>query len=117
MKAFFARPLSQVFLSCLSISVLWWLTGWWYFAAAAAAIFLFSALSSTFRDAFLHYFQLFMSWIGKVKSAILLGVIFYAVLVPIALISRVFSGKKEEANTNWQQRNHQVGPADFEKMW
>ncbi|MEO0471711.1 MAG: hypothetical protein AAF206_18940 [Bacteroidota bacterium] len=117
MKALFQHSIFQSFLVCLSISGLWWLSGYWHFAAAATLIFFFSLLSAAFRGGFLFWFNLAMRRIGRVKSALLLGIIYFAVLVPIALFMRIFSKKAEATNSNWQSRNHQVVPTDFEKMW
>lgn len=60
--------------------------------------------------------------LGWVNSRILLTLVFFVILTPIALISRLFSGdklqlKRKERATMWATRNHVFTPKDLENPW
>jgi len=62
--------------------------------------------------------------LGAVNSRILLGVIFYLFLTPIALLSRLVRGdflhlKKGTGagRSYWQPRDHAYTPEDIAKLW
>ena len=60
--------------------------------------------------------------LGFVMSRVLLAILFYAVLFPIALLSRIGAkdplqlGKKEEGSY-YAERNHPYEARDFENIW
>lgn len=64
--------------------------------------------------------------LAKVLSYIvpnlLLSVIFYFILFPLALLSKLFGNKdelhlKNKATHNWKERTSKIKKVDFEKMW
>ena len=60
--------------------------------------------------------------LGWVMSKVILGIIFYVVLVPIALLSRLFNKdllnlKKNEKDGYYTERNHEYTPEDLENPW
>ena len=61
--------------------------------------------------------------LGWINSRILLGAIFYLFLLPIALLSRLFSDdnlllkKGKEQNSTFFTRNHTYTKKDIENMW
>lgn len=59
--------------------------------------------------------------IGAVTSRILLTVIFFFVLAPIAFLSRIFSKSdlqlKRKSDSYFTERNHRYEPQDFENVW
>lgn len=60
--------------------------------------------------------------IGFVVSRILLTLIFFGILWPVAMLYRLFSKdplqlKKTSENSYYCERNHAYTPADFEKPW
>jgi hypothetical protein len=59
--------------------------------------------------------------LGKISNGVLLTIIFLFVLTPVGLIRRL-RGKRlarfdNGATSNFTQRNHAFGRADFEKVW
>jgi hypothetical protein len=53
---------------------------------------------------------------------IVLALVFYLILTPIALLSRLFNSKgqfqlKNNTSTLFKERNHTFGKKDFEKIW
>ena len=65
----------------------------------------------------------FSVFIGLINSRILLTGIYYLVLTPVALVSRLFSGdplalkKRTGPGGYWHERNKTYGPEDFKKSW
>lgn len=59
--------------------------------------------------------------IGAVVSRVLLTVIFFLVLVPIAFLARLFTKGdlqlKRKEDSYYSDRNHQYEPKDFENVW
>lgn len=60
--------------------------------------------------------------LGKISSTILLTVVFYLVLTPVALLRKFFrkenkSTLAEKNNSAFQERNHTFSPADLENPW
>lgn len=91
----------------------------WVYACVFISI---SGLFIPFLAAIIH-----QAWMGIANvlqlfmPKIILSVIFYLVLSPIAILSRLF-GKtelkiKEAANSTFEERNKDFGQVDFEKMW
>ncbi|MBN1823543.1 MAG: hypothetical protein JW803_04415 [Endomicrobiales bacterium] len=62
-------------------------------------------------------------FLGKVNAAIVLFLIFYLCLTPIAVLYRIFNRKaaehfvKKRIDTYFTGREHSYAPEDFEKMW
>ena len=60
--------------------------------------------------------------LGAINSRILLSVVFFLFLVPIAFIYRMFNKdglhlKRTEKNSYYHTRNHQYIPSDLENSW
>ena len=59
--------------------------------------------------------------LGYVNSRILLTIIFFLALVPIALLSRLFTKGdlqlKRKKDSYYSDRNHKYAPKDFENVW
>jgi len=60
---------------------------------------------------------------GFVSSKIILSIVFFLILCPVALLSRVFGKsdhlqlKKPEGSSYYYPREHKYGAADLENMW
>jgi hypothetical protein len=59
--------------------------------------------------------------LGYVNSRIILSLVFFLALVPIALLSRLFTKGdlqlKRKKGSYYSDRNHQYAPKDFENVW
>ncbi len=61
--------------------------------------------------------------LGKINGTILLSIIFYLLLTPIAFLSKIFAAKnnsfllEKNSTTSFNNRNHLHKKEDFEKMW
>ncbi|MFT5886373.1 MAG: hypothetical protein ACI9IP_002837 [Arcticibacterium sp.] len=59
---------------------------------------------------------------GRINGAILLSIIFFIILTPIALLMKIFKGTdelhlKKQTGTNYESRNHQYKGADLKNIW
>ncbi|NPU83480.1 MAG: hypothetical protein HPY65_03245 [Syntrophaceae bacterium] len=90
-----------------------------------AAVFL--AVANTFENrlttAIAKGWLAFAQWIGRINSRILLTLIFFLFLTPIAWLYRLFNRtlvdhfRADTRTSTFQERNHRWEPADFEKIW
>ncbi len=59
--------------------------------------------------------------LGKVIPRILLALIYFGILVPIALLYRLVHKKRHpksrESQSTFIEKKHTYGPEDFDKMW
>ncbi|KQS31339.1 SxtJ family membrane protein [Dyadobacter sp. Leaf189] len=60
--------------------------------------------------------------LGKINGAILLTVIFFIVLIPVALIARMnrkdaLTLKRRQSGSLFHERNHKYGAKDLENVW
>lgn len=60
--------------------------------------------------------------LGKINGTILLSIVFFVVLLPIALLARAFGKssftlKKPSGKSLYFERNHLYTSADFENIW
>ena len=95
--------------------------------AAEAAAFLLLIVALLMPKTASHitaFWMKFGTFLGRINSKILLTVIFYTVLTPLAFFYRLFSGKdnlrlkKDPATESfWHKRDWVYGKEDFEKSW
>ena len=65
----------------------------------------------------------FAAFLGAINTKILLSVMFYLILTPLAWMFRLFKGdilhigKNEKVATYWTEHEKEYAPSDLEKMW
>ncbi len=90
-----------------------------------AAVFL--AVANTFENPLTTWIAkgwlAFALRLGRINSRILLTLIFFLFLTPIAWLYRLFNRslvdhfRADSRTSTFQERNHRWEPADFEKIW
>lgn len=93
-------------------------------------VLVYLALALLFLGVFIKPAALWVAWgwlrlahvIGLVNAKIILTLIFYLVLTPIAVCYRLIRGdalriQRQPADSNWHPRNHTYEKADLEKAW
>ena len=91
-----------------------WVNVWIGFAVLVALVTLISPkLLSPFNRAWFALGQL----MGQVVSPIVLGAIFFLILTPVALITRLFGRdelrlKRKRVDSYWIERNQDINPAE-----
>ncbi|MEM7550916.1 MAG: SxtJ family membrane protein [Bacteroidota bacterium] len=92
-----------------------------YFFYAALLISLLSLISSNLANLINTGWLKLALALGWVNSRILLSIVFYIFLTPIALISRLFNRDilmlKKNQNSLYVKREHQYNKSDLENMW
>jgi hypothetical protein len=93
------------------------------FTVAAAALLAVGATSRTLASLISHAWLTFSRILGAMSNRVILAAVFYALLTPIALISRLFTGdslslkRKTISGSLYRERNHKYSRIDFTKMW
>lgn len=80
----------------------------------------FKTLSNKISDAWLKFAEI----VGGFNSRLILSLVFFLVLTPIALLYRFFKGdfmgltkRRENSETCWVARNHKFEARDLENPW
>jgi hypothetical protein len=92
--------------------------------------FFYLALFFLFLGIFVKKAAVWLAWgwlrfahlIGTVNTKIILTLIFYLILTPIAFLYRLFHGdflkiKQKGPESNWHHRDHTYNKSDLEKSW
>lgn len=81
-------------------------------------------VSSTVNKTFARLWMAFARWIGTINSKIILTIVFYLLLTPIALLYRTLSGspiqsvdEDDQRDTYFVERHKSFSPEDFENPW
>lgn len=91
--------------------------------AYLAAIILFVSLISFKIARYIDWaWMKFGAILGYINSRILLTLVFFLILTPIAFFYRIFASnksfsKQKDPNSQYHPRNHAFIADDFEKMW
>jgi len=92
-------------------------------AALAAGLLVVGLASRRLSSVIAAAWPRFAKLIGDFNSRVLLSIIFYVFLTPLAVLFRIFSknallmDKNENSESYYQNRNHDFAKRDFEKMW
>lgn len=89
---------------------------------ASGIIGLLGLLSSTFASLLSKVWLKFAEILGRINGSILLTVIFFLVLTPVALLMKIFSSGsalnlKKPSKTTFVDRNHQYKAEDLKNIW
>ena len=82
-----------------------------------------SLISSTFAGGITITWKKIADILGLVMPKVLLSIVFYLVLTPVALVSRLFTKdalslkRKNKEESYWIEHVHLFEPEDFEKTW
>ena len=119
----FGRFFSTVF---LLLTIYFYFAGYVTFLVVSIILFLLTAIITLTKPSLLSSFNRF--WmsigfiIGRVVSPIVLGIIFFLVFSPIAIIMRLFGRdelnlKSKNADTFWKNRTDKIKPESFKNQF
>lgn len=117
-----AEPIKTVLIIMVGMLVVYFITGRQW-AVTGAIIIGILGLSSGYISQKIHYLWMKLSWVlGLIIPNILLSVIFFLVLTPLALLSRIFGEKdplslKNTSQSLFKETNKKFEKPDFEKTW
>lgn len=86
----------------------------------AVTLFTLSLLSRKFAAAFEKAWFKLGHVLGAVNSRIILSIVYFGFLVPLAYLRRLGNAKRMQdrpLQTNFKSRNHTYTPEDFTKPW
>ncbi len=119
----FSKEIKSIWVIILGFTILFFLFRWKVFLWIAGILGIPGLISSTLRTYILKGWYKLANTLGAINSTILLCVIFYLILTPIALLSRIFSKdkmqlkKRPEKKSYFTIRNHLYTPEDFKNPW
>ena len=101
--------------------VLFWIYNKKIFLLVSLLLILLSLTSEAAVNKISSAWLKFSELLGKVMSRIILSVVYYVILVPIAFLFRL-TGKdqlqlKKSKNSYYLERNHQYTKSDVENIW
>ena len=122
MKAVKSNPVKTVLIISTGFAIVYLITNWQWSIVTAVIVGVLGILSVKLSK-LIDYFWMKLAWLlSLIIPNILLGLIFYLFLFPIAILSRVF-GKtdslqlKNKSNSLWVNRDDVIDKLSFEKTW
>ena len=109
-----------------ALAVMWFcfsLIGWrfhqWYLVAAAGLLLIAGLASAFVLEKVTGGWKWIGEQMGAVMSRVILSVVFFVFLSPIAFFYRIFAGKNQRDNndSNFVERNHTYTAKDLEKLF
>jgi hypothetical protein len=117
------KHLETILSIVLGLAVIYWVTKNRYLLPAIVIVAA-TGLFSHYLTEKIHWLWMKLSHVmGSIMSKVLLSVIFYVFLFPIALLSRLFSKKdqlqlkRSHSNSYYTIRDHQYSGEDLENPW
>ena len=124
MKLNHKKNLEAILAICVGLLVFFWIFGNHYFLIASTVIGVAGLLSSFLAEKIAWFWYKLAAVLGKINGFILLTILFYLILTPIALLSKLFKKdelqlkKKNNSNASYfVERNHSYSKKDLENPW
>lgn len=119
----FNKEIKSICVLMLGFTLLFFIFRWQGFLWIAGVLGIPGLVSSTLRTYILKGWYKLADILGFINTRIILSVIFYLILTPIALLSRIFSKdkmqlkKRAKKESYFTIRNHVYTPEDFKNPW
>ena len=114
------ETMSVLALACIAIGLIFRLNVFFYLATCLLLIgIFFKGLSVIISNGWLKFAQ----FLGFINARIILTLIFFLFLTPIAFLYRMLHGdfmnikRNSDQKTYFVERNHEYKPKDFENVW
>ena len=118
------KDIQSILVIVLGFLLLYFIFRWQGFLVISVVLGLPGLLSSYLRTYIVKGWEKLAKVLGFINSRIILSVIFFLILTPIALLSRLFSKdrmqlrrKRPEEDSYFKIREHEYGAEDFENPW
>ena len=112
-----AKVYETILVMAIGFFVIFLITKWNWLLLLNFFIVFFSLLYFPIAHFIAKYWMLFAEKLGAVNSKIILSIIFFLFLTPIAFFYRLFNKRQQFTNSAWQKRKNQFMESDFEKVW
>tara|TARA_Y100000385_G_C12991274_1_gene592916 strand:+ start:742 stop:1089 length:348 start_codon:yes stop_codon:yes gene_type:complete len=80
-------------------------------------VLVMSAMSETLAKWIAKSWMFLGEQMGKVSGFIVLSLVFFIFLTPLALLKKTFEGKEAAKNSNWKAQNQSFPKESFSKAW
>jgi len=117
-----SEPVKTVLVITVGMLVVHWLTGWAWAFHAALLVGTLGALSGRVAG-WIDFAWMKLTWVlSLIVPNIILSLVFFLVLTPVAWLSRLFGEKdplilKNPADSVFKSNKKSFDPASFEKPW
>lgn len=117
------KHLETILSIVLLLTIFYWITKGPYLLPVAAVLMIIGLLSRYLTEKIYWLFTTLTQFIGLVVSKIILTLIFFLLLFPLALLSRMFSKKdplhlkKNSSDSYYSVRNHEYSQEDLKDPW
>lgn len=116
------NPKLTMLMLCIACVVLYLMTGWRLIIPAALGIGLIGVFSASLSSRIDDLWMKFASLLQRVMTRVLLLAIFFLLLLPVALLSRLFGAHdplnlKNQSSSNFKNVSKTFDKASFEKPW
>ncbi len=117
------KDIQSVLVILIGFLVLYAIFRWRGFLLIGGLLGIPGLLSPFLRNYILKGWNGFAKVLGFINSRIILSGIFFLILTPIALLSRLFSKDRmqlkrlKKGESYFKNRDHEYGPEDFENPW
>lgn len=106
----------------VGLAIIYWFTQNTYVLAASIFIGLLGVLSTAFAEFLAKWWMQLGLFMGKIVSPIVLGLVFFLFLTPIAFLMRIFKKKdalqiKNPKGSVYTERNYTYKADDLENIW
>jgi hypothetical protein len=112
-----AKVYETILVMAIGFFVIFLITKWNWLLLLDIFIVLSSLVYFPVAQFIAKYWMFFAEKLGVVNSKIILSIIFFLFLTPIAFFYRLFNKKEQFKNSTWQKRENQFNVSDFEKVW
>lgn len=122
MKEKSAEPLKTLLTIVMGFIVVFYLSGWKWALIVSFCIGIIGIFSSWLSTK-IHFLWMKLAWLlSLIIPNILLAIIFYLLLFPLSLLSRIFSRKdplclKNPSGSLFKETRKTFDKASFEKLW
>ena len=121
MKTKKEKALETFLVLCGAFIVLFWIYNKKIFLLLALLLVLIAITSPYLTEKFSWLWMKLSEGIGFVMSKVLLSIVFFIFLLPLALIHKLFNkdslSLKRKNNSYYTERNHLYSKGDLENMW
>jgi predicted ferric reductase len=117
-----SEPIKTVLVIVMGMLVVHFFTKWKWAIPISLVIGILGLSSSYLAEKIDYLWMKLAAFLGLIMPNVLLSIIFYLFLTPIALLSRIFGEKnqlslKNTSSSLFKDHNKKFDKASFEKMW
>ena len=111
------KVLETILVMVVGFLVIYFFTKWQWLFYITLLIGIGSVLYFPFAKIVAKAWLKFAEVLGNINGKIILSLIFFLFLTPLAFFFRLFNKKDIFKHSSWKKRTNQFNESDFEKVW